>query len=95
MKLEIKIEIKSRDVLTKRVTAAKTGRVFEINEQLGYVELEKPYPLEVRVPLESPDKAYSPGTYLVDPSCVYVNRYGQLQLGRLKLSLISVGGHPK
>jgi len=95
MKLEIKIEIKSPDVLTKRVTATKTGRVFEINEQLGYVELEKPYPLEVRVPLESPDKPYSPGMYLVDPSCVYVNRYGQLQLGRLRLSLISVGGHAK
>ncbi len=92
MKLEITVEVKSRDVSTKNVVARKTGKPFVIHEQIGYVELDKPYPLEVRIPVESPDKPYAPGTYLVDPSCIYVSRFGQLQLGRLKLSRISVGG---
>jgi hypothetical protein len=95
VKVEITVEIKSRDVLTKRGIASKTGKEFAIHEQIGYVELEKPYPLEMRVPVESPEKPYSPGSYLVDPSCLYVNRYGQLQIGRLKLSQIFPGGRAK
>jgi hypothetical protein len=95
VKVEIAVDIKSREVLTKRGIASKTGKEYAIHEQIGYVELDKPYPLEMRVPVESPDKPYAPGTYRVDSSCVYVNRYGQLQFGRLKLSLISIGGHAK
>ena len=90
MKFEVTVEVKSRDVLTKRGIASKTGKEYAIHEQIGYVELEKPYPLEMRIPVQSPDTPYAPGTYLIDPSCLYVNRFGQLQLGRLKLSLLSV-----
>jgi hypothetical protein len=95
VKLEIQVEIKSKEVLTKRGIATKTGKPFEIHEQIGYVELDKPYPQEMRVPVERPDTPYAPGTYLVDASCLYVNRYGQLQLGRLKLSQIFPGGRTK
>jgi len=95
MKFEITVELKSRDVFTKKGVATKTGKPFEIHEQIGYVELDKPYPQEVRIPVERLDAPYEPGTYLVDSSCLYVNRYGQLQLGRLKLSRIFPAGRPK
>lgn len=95
MKFEITVEVKSKDVFTKRGVATKTGKSFEIHEQIGYVELDKPYPQEVRIPVEGPDRPYEPGTYFVDPSCLYVNRYYTLQLGRLKLSRIFPAGRTK
>jgi Helix-destabilising protein len=84
MKFEIQIEIKSTEVHDKRGTS-RQGKPFHIREQFGYLELGKPYPVEIRISLEEAAPPYPPGRYVIDPSCLYVDRYGQLALGRLRL----------
>jgi hypothetical protein len=84
MKLEIIIEVKSGAVSEKTVRG-KDGREYLIREQAGWVDLGKPYPQEVRISLERGQEGYAAGEYLMDQSCLYVDRYGKLSLGRLKL----------
>jgi hypothetical protein len=84
MKLEIIIEVKSGAVSEKTVRG-KDGREYLIREQGGWVDLGKPYPQEVRISLERGQEGYAAGQYLMDESCLYVDRYGKLSLGRLKL----------
>jgi len=84
MKLEINIEVKSGGVFEKTVRG-KDGREYLIREQYGWVDLGKPYPQEVRISLDRAQDPYSAGEYVMDRSCLYVDRYGKLSLGRLKL----------
>jgi hypothetical protein len=85
MKLEIAVEVKHADVIEKAVRGRTDGREYLIREQLGYVDTGKPYPQEVRIPVETGREPYAVGKYLVDPTCLYVDRYGKLSLGRVKL----------
>ncbi len=91
MKLEIAVEIKHAEVIEKAVRGRTDGREYLIREQLGYVDTGKPYPQEVRIPVENGREPYGPGKYTVDPSCLYVDRYGKLSLGRLKLVIAKPG----
>jgi hypothetical protein len=84
MKLEIQIEIKSTDVDDKRGTS-RAGKAFHIREQFGYADLGKAYPVEVRVPLDPTAPPYPPGSYSIHQDSLYVDRFGRLTLGRLKL----------
>jgi hypothetical protein len=84
MKFEIPIEVKSTNVQEKRGTS-REGKQFHIREQSAYLDAGKAYPVEIKVPLDESAPPYPPGNYLVDPQCLYVDRYGQLALGRLKL----------
>ncbi len=87
MKLDIPIEVKLAGVIEKAVRGRADGREYLIREQVGYVDLGKPYPQEVRIPVETGREPYAVGKYVVEPSCLYVDRYGKLSLGRLKLVL--------
>lgn len=84
MKLEIAVEVKSADVV-ERTHRGQTGREFLFREQLGWVDLGKPYPQEVHIPVAKGREPYAPGTYMVDAACVYVDRYGKLSFGPLRL----------
>jgi hypothetical protein len=84
MKFEIAVEIKSAEVLEKAIRT-KAGQDLQIREQIGWGDLGKPYPHEIRIPLEQGKAPYPVGKYLVDAGCVYVDRYGKLSLGRLRL----------
>ena len=84
MKFDVPVEVKSADVELKRGTS-KAGKPYEIREQHAYINLGKAYPVEFRFSLDEGRAAYSPGNYIVDPSCLYVDRYGQLALGRIRL----------
>jgi Helix-destabilising protein len=84
MRLEIQIEIKSTDVDDKRGTS-RAGKPYHIREQFGYADLGKAYPVEIRVPLDANAPPYAPGTYAIHPDSLYVDRFGRLTLGRLKL----------
>lgn len=84
MEFKIPIEISSPDVTEKRGTS-KTGSPYLIREQRGYVDFGRQYPTEIKVPLEASAEPYPTGHYMVDPDCLYVDRYGALTLGRLKL----------
>jgi hypothetical protein len=85
MKLEVPIEIKSVDVTQKTVRGNKDGKEYLIRSQRGWVDLGKDYPQEIQVPLAANQDSYAVGKYLVDPACLYVDRYGNLSLGRVRL----------
>ena len=84
MKLELPIEIKSTDIRDKRGTS-KAGKLFHIREQTAYIDLGKPYPIEIRVALDPISAPYPAGTYWLHPDTLYVDRFGQLTMGRLRL----------
>jgi len=84
MQFEVAVEIKSEEVLQKSGTS-KQGKPYRIREQHAYIDLGKAYPVEIRVPLDETSPPYTIGHYHVCPTCLYVDRYGQLALGRLKL----------
>lgn len=87
LKFEIPIEIKSADVVERGGTARATGKVFKVREQHGWVDLGKAYPQEIVLKLEHEEQPYAVGAYVVDARSLYVDRFGQLQIGRLKLTL--------
>lgn len=84
MKIEIYVEVKLAHV-TQKGGISRDGKRYNIREQFGYVDMGKPYPVEVKIPLEQDAPAYPPGHYMVDPGCIYIDRYGQIALGRIKL----------
>ena len=85
MKVEIPIEVKSIELVEKTVRSKKDGREYLIREQAGWVDVGKEYPQEVRIPIEAGKEPYPKGKYLMDPACLYVARFQNLSLGRLKL----------
>jgi hypothetical protein len=86
MSIQIQIEVKDAKVERKRITR-KDGSQLEIGEQRAYVHVGKPYPTEIVIPVDiaAGQMPYDAGRYQMDPSCLYVDRYGKLSLGRLKL----------
>jgi hypothetical protein len=89
MKVSIIIEVKSVDLRRVAGVAKKTGKAYCFYEQTGWVDLGKPYPSEMRwiVPEEANpqtgevvQKAQPVGKYVVDDTCVYVDRNGALQI---------------
>lgn len=85
----MKIEIKSADIQNKSGTS-KQGKPYSINEQTAYVHLEgKAYPVEMRFALQDGAGAYAPGFYVPTDASFFVDRFGQLSLGRLTLSPVA------
>lgn len=84
MKFEIPVEVQSAQLDVKR-GIGKSGKPYEIREQHAYINLGKTYPVEFRFSLDTDREPYAPGNYFVDPNCLYVDRYGQLSLGRVRL----------
>ena len=83
--MQIKIEVKSDHVETKTVRRKIDGKEYHICEQGGWIDLGKAYPQEVRIPIEEKQPPYPAGRYVMDPTCVYVDRFGKLMIGRLRL----------
>lgn len=84
MKLEIYVDIKLPHI-TQKAGISRNGKPYNIREQFGYLDMGKPFPVEVKIPLEQDAPAYPAGQYVVDPGCIYIDRYGQIALGRIKL----------
>lgn len=87
----IKIEVKDATVQTRSGVSAKTGKPYNIREQEAYAYVfgrdGKPAPYPVRISLSLPDNGpgYNPGTYSLDPSCIYVDRFGGLAISKPRL----------
>lgn len=82
--MNVKIEVKS-NMVDQKTVKGKDGKEYIIREQAGWVDLGKAYPQEIRIPVEQGKDAYPSGHYAMDPSCLYVDRFGRLSLGRLRL----------
>ena len=82
--MQVNIEVKSGEIAEKTVRG-KDGREYLIRDQVGWVDLGKAYPQEIKIPVEKGKEPYKPGKFVMDSACLYVDRYGTLSLGRLKL----------
>lgn len=86
----LKVEVSTTMVDVKNGTSAKTGKPYSIREQEAwaycYDKEGKPYPhpSKIRVTLDDDQQAYPLGNYIIDPSSIYVDRFGQVAI-RCKL----------
>ena len=80
--MDVKIEVKSAEVV-QRTGTGNNGKPYAFREQVGWIDTGDEYPQKVRVPVEQ-GKA-PPGSYVMDPSCLYVGKFNNLSLGRLRL----------
>jgi hypothetical protein len=83
--MQIKIEIKSPEATQRTIRSKKDGKEYLFRNQSGWVDLGKAFPQEIQIPLDSGHEPYGVGKYIMDPACLYVDRYGNLSLGRLRL----------
>lgn len=92
----IRIEVKSATVTPRNITiksGPKVGQQSTFHEQEAYAYTTdregnlRPYPERIVLNIEVQDgqQPYAPGNYQPDPSCLYVDRFGSLTLGRMKL----------
>jgi hypothetical protein len=85
MKLEVPIEVKSVEVMQKTVRGNKDGKEYLIRSQTGWADLGKDYPQEIQIPLGAGQEPYPQGKHRLDPACLYIDRFGNLSLGRARL----------
>jgi hypothetical protein len=80
----MRILIKSTNVEVKKGVGRASGKAYEIREQVAFVshndEVRK-----VNVPLGRDQSPYAVGEYEISPDSFEVNRFGNLEIGRLHL----------
>jgi hypothetical protein len=75
----MRVVIDSADV--KSFSGTNARGPWEIRSQLGYADMGKRYPSEVKIRLKDGQGAYPPGEYEVDLcKSTYVSKYGALAL---------------
>ena len=80
--MKLIIEVPESHVAERKGTT-KDGRDWQIREQEGYLHVEgKPFPVEMKLQLDTDQTAYDPGKYEVLASSVRVSRFGQLEFQR-------------
>lgn len=84
----INIEIKSQETRTKS-GVSKKGKPYSITEQFGWVTLANGETRRVVIALEDGALPYASGRYELHRDSLYVDGFGQLALGRLKLVPVS------
>lgn len=89
MKIVIGIEVKSLELRKVSGVAKRSGKPYCFFEQTGWVDIGKPFPVEISwiVPEvtnpatgEIVQQPTPVGRYVVDESCVYVDRNRSLQI---------------
>jgi hypothetical protein len=86
----IKVEVKHQ--VTEHVTGTsnRTGKPYSFHRQVAYAHLVgEEYPVKFELTHDSPGAAYQPGFYTLDPSSIFVDRFGGLGLGRIRLRAIA------
>ena len=79
----LRVEITTVLVDVKNGTSAKTGKPYSIREQEGWMFCYDrnghpyPHPQKVKLTLDDDQQPYQPGNYLLCPSSIYVDRFGQ------------------
>lgn len=91
--MSIRFEVKSTKVEEKHVTGRSSGKTFVIREQAAYMDVGKPYPVEVKLRLQ--DLApFEPGFYEVVQECFYVGRYGDVGVDLCKARPVAAAQAP-
>ncbi|MES9872657.1 MAG: single-stranded DNA-binding protein [Candidatus Sedimenticola sp. 6PFRAG7] len=61
-------------------------RPYSFNKQEAWAHLPgQPYPSRMELTLDEGSSAYKQGNYTIQPESLYVDRFGKLALGTLKL----------
>lgn len=82
----LKIQVETMVVDAKNGTSAKTGKPYSIREQeawmYGFDREGKPHPhpQRIRLTLDDDQQPYPVGTYQLDPSSIYVDRFNQIAI---------------
>jgi hypothetical protein len=80
----VKIEVKSTAVTNKSGTS-KANKPYSINEQEAWIDMANGERRKVKVSLEDGAKPYTPGFYELDDESFFVNQFGGLEIGRIRL----------
>lgn len=85
----MRIEIQSTDLFTKSGNAKTTGKPYSIRKQDAWAHIEgQPYPVRISFNLEDNAAPYQIGMYVLDERSFYVDKFGNLSIGRLLLNPI-------
>jgi len=96
----IKIEVISTDITKKAGTSTRTGKAYSIREQDAWAYLfdrqgaADPHPTKIRLNLEDDQLPYPKGMYVLDKTSFFVDRYGQLTIGRMNIAPLPVSQAP-
>jgi hypothetical protein len=82
------VEVTKVEVSEKRGTG-RNGKPYLIREQLAWAQMGKEYPISMSVSLGDDDAPYQPGKYQITEECLFIDRYGQLAVGRVKLQRVA------
>lgn len=87
----LKVTVESTHVETRSGVSKRNGKPYEMHSQAAWVYLVDPtgvpdkFPTKARFMVDSVDKAYAPGDYVLHPSAFVVNQWGDLELSFPKL----------
>lgn len=86
----LKIEIiKDHEAPISRTINTRNGQKT-IHEQTAYAHFGGAFPVEFKIPLDSPASAYPIGKYTLAPSSFQVNQYGSLEVNRFDMRLVQL-----
>jgi len=75
-------------VETRTHTNQKNGEINTYYSQFGYITLPNNiYPQKMKVPVESPIKAYPVGDYTLSPMSVQIGRFDSLEINAFNIKL--------
>lgn len=85
----MRIEIQSTELFVKSGNAKATGKPYSIRKQDAWAHIDgQPYPVRIGFNLEEGSAPYQPGFYMLNEQSFYVDKFGNLSIGRLLLTPI-------
>lgn len=86
----LKVEIlKDHDAPISRSINTRNGPKT-IHEQKAYAHFGGAFPVEFKLPLDSPADAYPVGKYTLSPTSFQVNQFGSLEINRFDIRLVQL-----
>lgn len=84
----IRIEVADTNVIRREIASKRTGEVFTVYGQAGYLDKGDKYPVRFEIPLDRKNPApYPVGMYTFDASSFRLNQFGSLELDRYNVKL--------
>jgi len=92
--MQIIIDINSQKTSVRRGTSKTTNKPYEMTTQRGFFHsvdeiTGETMPVPVNITLDQGAFPYDTGRYTIDAASLKVNEYGNLYIGRLKLSKVA------
>lgn len=82
----LKIEIEKQETRNVNGTSNRTQKPYNFEVQTGWVYLPgDPHPTRIDITLDQGSSGYPVGQYELSPESFRVNRFGQLEVGQIKL----------